>query len=409
MNKIVLSPLILIAFILSGSTAWSDNLFTVQVTANGQTEILGFNDAEESFDSFDEDALKAQFSDFDKETDGATATIDYRGLPMIVTYAENSSEISFQVPGLNINQSFNDGDRDTNLEDLKDFISEDGGDVLNRINKALVAVSANDPVAGNPDSLMSQMVDQGFIEGFSDNQSTSEVTNITDTVAIDNQIALGLRFGKYTVNDHDVQTFGLPLSYSIRFDGNPKHQLRFSMPLQLTKTESAEAYRIGLGIAYSYPVGPRWSLTPAVSYGVVGSVNLGSVGAILGSSVTSRYTWQIGADTLALGNMVGIFQTQELKFNEYKINPEISNTVLKNGLIYRKRISKKLAMSAILTDTRFSGDELYVEQANEIGVSFGPNNTGKLLLDSYARLGLTYMWTDQSDINGLRLNFGVSF
>ena len=74
-----------------------DDLFNVVITTDGQSITLGFNDAKASFDAFDEDAVKAEFSNFDKDIDGAVAQIDFRGLPIVVEYPENSPTINLPL------------------------------------------------------------------------------------------------------------------------------------------------------------------------------------------------------------------------------------------------------------------------------------------------------------------------
>ncbi len=407
--RVALTTALLIPTTLATTTALGDDLFNVVITTGGQSIAVGFNDAKSSFDAFDEDAVKAQFPDFDKELDGAVAQIDYRGLPIMIEYPENSPSVNLSVPSLGINQAFSEATRSDSLEDLKDFLSKDGGTLLNQINGELAAVSPSDPIAGNPTSLMSQMVDEGFDSGFSDNQSTGAVTNMNQEAATDNQLAMSMRFGKYTAEGKDVQSLALPLSYTIRFDDKPKNQLHLSLPIHYSKTEDAASYRVGLGVGYSFPIRDNWSITPDISYGLMGSVELGSVGAIVGGSVTSRYNWALGEGGLAMGNMIGSYQTQALEYDDYEVDSELSNVIFKNGLMYNRKLTNRIAMEFIFSDTRFTGNELFVQRSNEIGVSFGTTGTGNELLDSYAKIGLTYMFTDQSELDGIRLNLGVSF
>ena len=70
----------------------------------------------------------------------------------------------------------------------------------------------------------------------------------------------------------------VPISYAIRFDNDSRHQLIFELPLSAGSVDGAESYGTGLGVGYALPLTEFWTMTPAVDYGVVGSVELGSVG-----------------------------------------------------------------------------------------------------------------------------------
>jgi hypothetical protein len=393
---------------LSSGGAIAATNFNVVVTAGGVSTSLGFDDAESSFDSIDTEALEALFPGFDRESDAARADIDYRGLPLTVAYLENSASVRLSIRDLGVDQTFNGATRSDSLEELKDFLSKNGGVILTQVNQALAATTATDPVAGNPNSLLSTMVGESFSAGFADNPSTG-MANAQGGSEVANEFGVDLRFGQYSLADKDVKTFSLPLSYTVRFDADPRRRLRFAMPINYSTTETARTYRAGFGVAYTHPVTDRWSLTPDVSWGVMGSEELGSAASIRGVGVTSRYDWLVGPGRLGMGNMVSLYQTVPLSLGDYEIDSDLSNSIVRNGLLYTWPVAARLELTVLVDDTRFGGDELYVQRSNEAGFSLATGNSGIELIDNYFKLGASYVKTDRDDVDGFRVNFGLTF
>jgi len=399
------------ALLLSSSLSLAAGNFDITLSALGQTENLSFAIAEDSLDSFDSSSLEATFSGFNSAVDTAQATLNFRGLEMQLSYPEvNGSKLALSIPSLGINEEFSGSSREESADLMEDYFKGKNSTTIKDILKALAASSSVDPIAGNPSSLMSVMVADDFDTGMNDNETTNNITNMGTEAAQDNQIGYGLRFDKFDVDGREVTSYNLPLSYTIRMDNNPRHQIKVSMPISYSKAGSAETYKLGLGIAYSFPAADNWSLTPSVSYGLIGSPDLASAGAVMGISLTSRYQWNLSKGrAIVMGNSVGQYETQSLEFDDYDLNPEISNTVYTNGLSYNFSQSKHVKTTIILTDTMFSGDRLYVERTDELGVVFSPRSTGSELLDSYAKIGFSYIKTDADNLDGFRLRFSSSF
>ena len=411
MSRLTKGFAITVAGLLASNITLAANNFDITLNALGQTSNLSFAIAEDSLDSFDSSALEDTFSGFNADTDIAQATLNFRGLEMQLSYPElNGSALVLSIPSLGINEQFLGASREESSDLMTDYFKGKNSDTLKEILKALTAVSAIDPLAGNPNSLMSVMVADDFDVGMSDNETTNDIKNLSSEAAQDNQVGYGLRFDNFDVDGRDVKSYNLPLSYTIRMDSNPRHQVRISMPVSYSETNAARTYKLGLGIAYSFPVAKSWSLTPSVSYGIIGSPDLASAGAVLGMSLTSRYQWNLDSgSSIVMGNSVGQYETQSLEFDDYDLNPEISNTVYTNGVSYNFGLTKHVKATILLTDTMFSGDTLYVERSDEIGIVFSPQSSGSKLLDSHAKIGFSYIVTDADNLDGFRLRFSSSF
>ncbi len=384
-------------------------LFNISVSANGETYTDSFNDAEDSLRSIETEQLESRFSNFNENTDAALANLNYRGLPMELSYGQNSTNLLLNIPELEISQTFTGASRDDSVDKLVDFLQSDGGDLLNKIMKHLAAVSPTDPIAGNPSSFMSTEA-----ASLHDSATQSTAENRAGEEGQDtNYVDFGLRFSSYRVDEEDIDQIHLPISYTVNLDGTDGHQLTFKVPMSYSSVNGeADSYSLGVGVGYTYPVNNQLAITPGISYQAIGSVNQGTAAAVRSLSITTRYDFEAGGQAWRFGNTLAHMSTAEVSFDDYTIDPNLSNQVMINGIMWRSVPIEQFNMDVFFKDTRFFGDELYSERTDEIGFSIASEN---LMPDSVNKTGLrfrvggSYIFTDRSEIDGFRLNMGASF
>jgi len=224
-----------------------------------------------------------------------------------------------------------------------------------------------------------------------------------------NLSGLGLGFGNFTQGGLHSRSLTAPISYTIRSDSDPGHQFSIRMPISVVETEGAKAYTAGLGFTYRVPITKYWALSPGLSYAVVGSPDLGSAAQIASGSVTSSYEIPIGSHQITVGNMVGYYKTLRLKVSDYEVDPQINNTVFRNGLMWSIPMNPfglRTALELSYVNTIFTGTPLYSNTYNEFGFSFG-SRRGQSGLKSYLRAGVTYLYSPTA--KGASLNAGVWF
>lgn len=388
--------------------AFAADLFTVDGTVTygtTQTQSYSFKTAEDALDAFKNENLQSRFSNY-TDTAQANLTLGFRGLPMAVSYTANSTTLVFSVPSLGITQSFTGTTRDASQEQFSDFMKKNGGDILNRIMKKLAEVSPDDPVAGNPNSLMGQMVANDFANGFS-----NVATNIgaAPNEKVNNLIGIGARFTSLRQNGNNSNNFAIPFSYTVRSDIDPRRQLIFNLPVSYTEVEGAKAYSAGFGASYRFPMNDAWTLTPSLNYGLAGSRDLGAVGQAVGASIASTYIFTKPSYDIAIGNMVGHYRTLKLTAGDYSYNPGIANTVFRNGVMYSRPVTafgKKMSIEYSLIDTRYTGTKLYNQGYDELGVTLGTNKRANSAR-SFFRAGASYLHSASS--KGFTLNVGYWF
>jgi len=401
----------MLALTLTHGIAHGASLFKVDATltsgnAAGQTGTSGFTTAEDALRALETGNLQGVVNQY-TGVESANAALGFRGLPISLSYpTANNSTLLLQIPSLGINQSFSGSDRNDSSKLLRDYFKN--GDLLGQIMKKLAAVSPVDPIAGNPNSLMSRMAAQDFSTGFTDPIATVGPRE-EGAEPVNNLIGIDLRHGSFKQDDLKSTVISLPLSYVVRNDLNPRRQMIFSMPLTQTDAEGAKSYQAGLGFAFRLPVNDNWALTPGIGYTIAGSEDLGSAAQMASLSLTSHLAYDLGWGSVAMGNMIGSYKTLKTNVGDYSFDPQIRNTVLRNGVMMSLPTpmgGKRMSTEFSIIDTRYSGTELYMKSYQEYGIALSTARSA-VSSRSFLRTGLNFLQSSKS--KGLTLNFGYWF
>ncbi len=309
--------------------------------------------------------------------------------------------------------------KDDSLDKLEEWFKKDGKNALTDLMQELAKSTPNDPIAGNPNSLMANLVHVDYDQAFTSNVSNLRpvaVARTDETAQNSNLIGLGARFSSFRQGGMDNRQVLLPFSYTVRFD-NSRNTLRFQMPVGIQEVDGAKSYNFGFGAGFGWQVTDNWQITPAVNYAAVASIDLGSAAQMLSGSITSGYKFGIGDFEVGIGNMIGHYRTLEFAYDEYSFDPGIANTVMRNGLMLlvpTPAILDQTGLEFFVVDTRYFGRDLYIDQYNEVGFAFGYTKTEsesvgsgvKNFLDDF-RVGASYLFSEHS--KGFTVNFGYSF
>lgn len=412
MRKIIMASVITL-FLSTGAFA---GVFDLYIESEGQTFTDSFTSVQDMIDNIDTDRIKENLSNY-TDNSAAFLNLGFRGLPIYLEFVENSTTLKLLIPSIGVERTFTGTDRDDTADLLEDWFKSDGDDAITDLMQALIAKTPVDPVAGNPHSLMDNMVDTMFNSASdpTDNiELNAELAGETDIRG--NLITLAARFEKLTRDGYDSNKYTLPLAYTVRFDKS-QNFLKIDLPLTMVDLEGSESYSTGLGFSLGLQINNNWRITPNISYGVSGSVDLGAVGQMGAGAVTSSYRFKKSKYTFSIDNMVGYFKTFPVNIDEYSIDAEIENTSLKNGLSVNIPVgnySVPTSLELFIKDTRHFGSELFIDQYNEIGLSYGYDKhaskqyKGKMKsVFSSLRIGATYLTAKDAD--GFSINFGYVF
>ena len=394
-------PLLLAAF-----DAGAADLFDVRVTVGGVTERRGFANAAEALRLIENENVENLFPGY-RETDAVDAVIQFRGVPVTARIAEDSRAIVFEIPSLGIKKTFEGATRDEAADRLVDFLKEDGEGLLDRFQRELARASPVDPVAGNPASLQSVLVREAFESGgFKRGGARAQ-----------NRFGLAVSGDMFKAGDFEGRSLTLPLHYAIGLSENdPRMKLRFKLPLTWHEVEGANIYAVAPSVAFTAPVTASWTLTPGASWGAVSSIDAASVLHMVGATLTSDYRMadfpNPGA-MLALTNMAGHVRTLPFALRDFKLDPGLRNTVLKNGLSFEQPTGFALFGDADLiakfsyAHSWFLGTELFMNQYHEVALNLAAPMDALEGIGDDIHLGAA--WTFGKDYSGVSVNFGYEF
>lgn len=416
----------LAVLIFSCNCAWARDAFLLELTVENVSSTAGFKKIEDLVEALDNEGLSRIIDSYTPTLD-AVAVLDLRGLNgsnnVIVSYARNSTFLIFEVKSLRIREEFRGDTRDESEDLFKEWLKGQGGDILTRLLKELVKESPIDPVAGNPVSLIGLMTAADFDMG------TNLVTGELEISAGDkkpNHICLAARFGRYTAADFGTNVYTLPLSYSITLS-DPRKTIIIDAPFTYVNSNGSEAYNCSLGLGLRLDLmrsskakesvvnrkGRSWHLTPAIRMGIVSSRDLGSSAWVYSGSAISNYNFYIGDLIISIGNMLGAHKTGSVEISGYDIDYDLTNYVLRNGISLESSLNYRLFGSPTtwqfsVVDTRFFGDDLFIERYNDIALSFGTRHEPGSPIWKTMRLGVTAT-LGENGYQGWRANFGYRF
>ncbi len=371
--------------------------------------------------------------------------------------------------------AFSASSREAAIDQFVDYLKTNEDGTASDLNKQLARQSPNDPIAGNPGSMQSQAADSDFEQSFtqrvsqvwgcSTGASAREklmlakagfgcMTDVADAnfrmpaVEVaqlggpasdaanlglyddylssierqrgENKLGIGIDYAQISSkpgggSELETSVLTVPFSYSFVFNSDPRRKFIVRLPVSLIKTEDASTYQIMLGLAYSHPVTDAWSLTPSFGYSAVGSEDLASAAALSSFSLSSSYTFDVGGWALNVGNTIGQYSTEKLKVGDYESDPDISNTVFTNGLLISgpsSLLANDLVVEYFINDTRYTGDDLFTDNAQEIGINFGKLNTTNEVVTSFIKGGVSYTKAsgdNKNEADVLRLSLQFKF
>lgn len=404
------------AAVLMAVSGWAGDapardLFTVDVTTGGTTETFGSNSVEGVIDFVENgnyESINALYSD----TAIATAAIDLRGVGATISYPTSGSDLVLVIPALGERRVFQGTTRADSETQLIDFLESNQDDLLSRILQELVRTSPVDPVAGNPNSLMSKMVSADFANGSSVGPDTAFKADPGNPDTGPALIGLPARLGRYTAGGFETDVLDLPLSYTFPIY-RPGYAMTVDLPLTYVDTQGAKAFAASLGAGLRVPLAEGWSLTPALRVGATGSVDAGAAALLYSGSITSNFERAVDDLTFTLGNSIAVIRSAALSAGDYTADYDLTNVVFRNGIGLAgptgfQAWNKAVTWEAAIVNTQYTGSDLFVENATDVSVSFGTVAERDGMLWDSVRIGVTYTFTD-ADYSGVRLNFGYRF
>ncbi len=368
----------------------------------------GFSDVTQAFNYFKGSNLTALSPQYTNNS-AVAGQVTYLGVPVLASFGANSNALSFSVPGLNLNKTFYGTSRDDAVNQLVDFLKGNNGSLINSFQQYLAAHSPVSPVAGNPSSLQSTMIGSTFSQ-----TALSTQGNASKTTQHGSAVGVSAAGGQFSSQSYSGANYYFSIDYRYVFD-NPGWQLLFSLPLGYQQIGSASTYSAQVSTGLQIPVMPGvdWYITPSLSAGATGSLNLGAAGVLTSLSVTSRYTYHAAPDLdITFGNMIGQVGSQAVKVGTLNIDPKISSTAIKTGVLVEYNtgetmLGMPLSVRGGAAETNLFGSRLYMNNYTEIFADVGLLDTGKL--EFYQRMRPGFTLTFGSNYSAINFGLGYTF
>lgn len=351
---------------------YARSLFELSVGVNNQSVSLPtqeYSRIETLKDAFSQgDTLFRQINPAYSSTSVANITLNVRGLPVIASYTNttNPTALNFTVDSLGIDETFTGATRADSNQQFLDFIKANGNSILSRLLQGFVSNTPIDPVAGNPNSIMAKMSQDDYRLGSGLNAGGEY-----------NLLGTGLMAGYSEAGGFQTAFASVPLNYiyTLPNTSKPPTLLILDVPLRYVNIQGASVVEGSIGVGATIPVHNTWSFTPMFRFGVVGSLDLGSIQSVYSGTVTSKYDFYYDDLKLSLNNMIGYYQTGNLisnKLGDY----DLQNVIFRNGLSLEGSLNFKMfdeptSWELQFTDARVTGDKWFIDGFEEITATFG--------------------------------------
>jgi len=404
---ILLSMAVLL--VLAPLNASARKLFVADIEVDDDVDFQGTDSLFKVVDFFDNTSLHEFFPDYTSNS-AVFAKIDLRGVGLTVEYPQNSSVLIVRVPSRNFEVSFEGANRNESQEQFEDWLKRNFESLtapsgkLTRLLHIVVALSPVEPVAGNPNSLLTRM----FLSDFDAGITGPFISSRQRVPGNRNFLTLGGEFGFFNAGPFDGQVMNFPINYKWNFKGWPKLSWIFDLPITLTRTETAWSYMGSFGTGFQFRPYRWWALTPMGRIGGVGSFDVGALAVLVTGSLTNYFQGNIGSTNLGFGTMAGISTTIDgIKVGGYNLSYELTNYVLRNGGNLTQPLDfnvlgNQAAFKLFLNHTKFWGNELYLNSFFDMGLAFV---TLKKVSDSFVE-ALDLSFTFSAGVDNDYNNYG---
>ena len=393
---------LLLGTLCATSHLYAADLFTAQITVDGQT--VPYQSYDKILDLASQYTTKnlQQLIPSYNANSGVTADIKYLGLTDIrLEFSPNSSTLKLNIPSANIYEEFSGSTRNESRSLMVDYLKT----APKEFNEALVGSSSEHPV------------NQARVASTTATYEANELaTNIMAGATPDqlsSVLSIAPRFGRYSQAGVDTDVITLPLSYA-KWLPNQNFMLVVDLPLTVTQSEKAIAGQASLGIGINSAVNENWYLMPQVRVGATVSPDFGTSSSLWSTGLTSNYLFPVGESAhFNLINILSYYKTASLKIKDYNAKYDLNNVIYRNGLEYTQALNtgifnRSIVLKAHVARTDYTGDAVYSKYNHDVGFSIGFKNANAISFLQDLRIGVNYSKGDK-DSEGLLVNAGYTF
>ena len=298
-------------------------------------------------------------------------------------------------------KTFEAGAPDQSLQQMVDWF-QNGREGLRR--DCLSEESPIDPVAGNPLSLMSNMLESDFAVASQNSPRNPQKRSAA--------YRLIPEMGRHATADYNYESYTLPASIVMPM-AQPRNHLLLSMPVTQVNNNGSMSTSASFGVHLQRRISDYWQLTPGVRVGYVESDSFEAASAIYSASINNTFYLLFDRINISLHNLLSSYRTAKHPYSKYQTIYELENKAMKNAIRMDGSLNLHIfgapgSWSLVMADTRFYGDTLYMEEYQDLSFSVGTRRRVGSGDWQAIRMGLTYT-QGQHGFSGYRVNFGYFF
>lgn len=394
---------------LGGGTAQAQAV-DLRVTVDGASTSAAFNSVEGALGVIGNATVSSYFGGFFPgytDSSAAEASVSYLEVLTNYRFEAGSNTLRFEIPAIGFSRDFTSDTRQNSNRLLRNFLTDNGDELLAQIESYRIRNSPNSPVAGNPGSLQSAIVDQGFADLTGDVGTSVEAGAKAGGASRGTQI--GFEAGTFSTGRLNGSNYTLPLSYTLPV-GNRGQELRLSLPVTYTLLEGSQVYSGSFGATYRVPVGERWAVQGGLTYGAVYSEDLLQVVQLGGASLGASYRFELGGARVVPAVLVGYVTSLPFELTRYAFDPDIESYTVKLGQIVENDVrlyGYPVRIQAFIAHSEVMGQEFFIDSYTDLGFNMALLAPAGNRLLRRIKAGITTTFAKNYD--AARVNFGYAF
>lgn len=399
--------LLLVGSLMHAPMARADAV-ALTVTVDGRSSNASYRSVQDAFGVIGNQTVRNYFSGFFSsysDTSMAMAEVNYLDVGIRYGFAANSNTVVLNIPAIGLTRSFTSDTRQNSNKLLRDFLRDNGDTVLQDIEKFRVRNSPSSPIAGNPSSLQSAIIDQSF--GALTSDPAVSPASAKGKAASGTQI--GFEAGNFSTGRLNGSNYTLPLSYGFEFGGKGR-ELRLSVPITYTVLDGSKVYSGSLGASYRLPLTEALTLQSGFTYGIVYSEDLLQLVQLASSTVGLSYRIDLGGAVVTPGLLVGQVKSVPFSIGDFSFDPQIESYPIKLGQIVEtdeRLFGYPVRVQAFAAFTHLFGQKFFVQNYTDFGVNLGLLAPAGNRFTRRVRAGVIVTASD--NYSAARLNFGYAF
>jgi hypothetical protein len=303
-------------------------------------------------------------------------------------------------PGL-INRNFVAQSRPELDTEIRDYLKKSGAtdlaNFLAAINKRSVAGVSD----GNPGAQTAQIATLNYMQYGMRPTETAEESENGDNAEKTSRLGFNsiADFGSFVSRHIEGQSFGWTPMLPIELGEARRVRLELAFPLNFTRIEGADQYRVGMQLGVAMLLVKRtkdqpwmWQLTPSGGGSVAGSLDMVAGGVLASGGLTSYTSYRWNDWEFSMGNHVSFHEGVSVKAGDYSFDPQVSQQIVKNGIKVGRSLGQRWYAELYAIDTE-SAQAAYVPRYTTVGGGVGyrgAKRKGYLMLGAYTDFGPNY-------------------